>query len=59
MQNLTIQLNQIPDSLKNLLILQNEIWLTDIANDTSGFFQADAMSFLETANDTIYPRQNN
>ena len=56
MQNLTIQLNQTPDSLKNMLILQNETWLTGIANDTSNFFQADAMSFLETAYDTIYPR---
>jgi len=56
MQNLAVQVNQTPDSLKNILILQNETWLTGIANDTSNFFQADAMSFLEIAYDTIYPR---
>jgi len=56
MQNLVIQLNQMPDSLRNILILQNETWITAIANDTSSFFQADAISFLETVYDTIYPR---
>jgi hypothetical protein len=56
LQQLQMQLNQTPDSLRNGIILQNENWLNTIAFDTNHFCMSDALNLLEESHDTLYPR---
>jgi len=55
LQQINILLKQTPDSLRDSILVQNELWLWNIADDSSHFCQSDAISLLQVLHDSIFP----